>query len=111
LALSSGIHVDDMQAYFAEDDVYRRNEIAMRARHGLLDHMPKGSKLRLSEVKEVFDRMSLSYERLGALARLRQRAWASNRVRGPLRRRNFLLVEQELPVHCVCFPVRTHREF
>jgi hypothetical protein len=49
--------VADMQAYFAEDDVHRRGEIAVRARHRLLDHMPKGSKLRLSEVKELFDQM------------------------------------------------------
>jgi hypothetical protein len=33
-----------------------RDEIAVRARHMLLDHMPSGAKLRLSEVKELSSR-------------------------------------------------------
>lgn len=32
-------------------------EIAVRTRHMLLDHMPAGTKLRLSEVKELFEQM------------------------------------------------------
>jgi hypothetical protein len=47
--------VTDMQAYFAENHVYRGGEFAVRAHHSPLDHMPKGTKLRLSEVKELFD--------------------------------------------------------
>ncbi|KJC59895.1 hypothetical protein UP10_14455 [Bradyrhizobium sp. LTSPM299] len=47
----------DMQAYHAEQDVHRRDEIAAGARHALLEHMPKGAKLRLTEVKELFQQM------------------------------------------------------
>ncbi|QOZ25262.1 hypothetical protein [Bradyrhizobium sp. CCBAU 51753] len=49
--------IAEMQAYHAEYDVTRREEIAARARHMLLEHMPKGSKLRLTEVQELFDQM------------------------------------------------------
>ncbi|MBR0800855.1 hypothetical protein JQ615_36390 [Bradyrhizobium jicamae] len=45
--------VAELQAYHAQYDTNRRDEIAVRARHLLLEHMPKGSKLRLSEVKEL----------------------------------------------------------
>ncbi|WGS18810.1 MULTISPECIES: hypothetical protein [unclassified Bradyrhizobium] len=49
--------VADMEAYHAERDLLRRDEIAGRTRHTLLGHMPAGSKLRLSEVKELFDQL------------------------------------------------------
>ena len=47
----------DMQAYHAEYDVDRRDRIAVGTRIMLLEHMPSGSKLRLSEVKDLFDQM------------------------------------------------------
>jgi hypothetical protein len=47
----------DMRACHAESDDIRRGEIAAGTRHMLLDHMPAGAKLRLSEVKELFDLM------------------------------------------------------
>jgi hypothetical protein len=47
----------DMQAYHAEQDDNRRDRIAVGTRHMLLEHMPAGTKLRLSEVKELFERM------------------------------------------------------
>ncbi|QOZ25903.1 hypothetical protein [Bradyrhizobium sp. CCBAU 51753] len=49
--------VADMQAYHAEPDDNRRDEIAVRARHMLLDYMPDGTRLRLTEVTELFDRL------------------------------------------------------
>lgn len=49
--------VADMQAFHAEYDVDLRDAIAVRTRHMLLDHMPNGTKLRLTEVKELFDQM------------------------------------------------------
>ncbi|KJC58915.1 hypothetical protein UP10_21715 [Bradyrhizobium sp. LTSPM299] len=49
--------VADMQAYHAEQDVNRRDEIAAGKRHMLLDHMPSGTKLRVTEVKELFELM------------------------------------------------------
>jgi len=42
--------VADMQAYHAEQDDIRPGKIAPGARRMLLDHMPTGTKLRLSEV-------------------------------------------------------------
>lgn len=47
----------DMKAYHAERDDLRRDRIAVGTRHMLLQHMPAGTKLRLSEVKELFQRM------------------------------------------------------
>lgn len=46
-----------MQAYHAEHDTIRRDAIAAEARHILLEHMPAGSKLRVTEVKELFELM------------------------------------------------------
>lgn len=46
-----------LQAYHAEQDANRRDEIAAEARHMLLEHIPAGSKLRVSEVKELFELM------------------------------------------------------
>lgn len=47
----------DMQAYHAEQDDIRRDRITVGTRHMLLEHMPAGTKLRLSEVKELFELM------------------------------------------------------
>ncbi|WOH78341.1 hypothetical protein RX327_20475 [Bradyrhizobium sp. BEA-2-5] len=47
----------DMKAYHAEQDDIRRDRIAVATRHMLLDHMPAGTKLRVSEVKELFELM------------------------------------------------------
>ena len=47
----------EMRAYYAEQDTIRRDEIAARVRHMLLEDMPKGSKLRLTEVIELFELM------------------------------------------------------
>ncbi|MCC8954288.1 hypothetical protein H8B02_12735 [Bradyrhizobium sp. Pear77] len=47
----------DLQAYHAEQDGSRRDRIAVGTRHKLLEHMPVGTKLRLSEVKELFELM------------------------------------------------------
>ena len=47
----------DMLAYHAERDDNQRDRIAVGARHMLLEHMPAGTKLRLSEVKELFELM------------------------------------------------------
>ncbi|KJC56622.1 hypothetical protein UP10_33645 [Bradyrhizobium sp. LTSPM299] len=49
--------VADMQAYHAEYDTNRRDEIAAGARHMLLGHMPSGTKLRVTEVKELFEQL------------------------------------------------------
>jgi hypothetical protein len=46
-----------MRAYHAAQDDNRRGEIAVGARHMLLDHMPNGTKLRVTEVKELFQQM------------------------------------------------------
>ncbi|WP_456738673.1 MULTISPECIES: hypothetical protein [unclassified Bradyrhizobium] len=46
-----------MQAYHAEHDALRRDMIAVRTYHMLLEHMPRGSKLPLSKVKELFDQL------------------------------------------------------
>lgn len=42
--------------HYAESDDLGRGRIAVGTRHMLLDHMPKGSKLRLSQVK-LFEKM------------------------------------------------------
>ncbi|WP_029080736.1 hypothetical protein [Bradyrhizobium sp. th.b2] len=43
-----------LEAYHTEQDANRRDEIAAETRHMLMQHMPAGSKLRMSEVKELF---------------------------------------------------------
>ncbi|WP_407146214.1 hypothetical protein [Bradyrhizobium sp. ORS 86] len=47
----------EMRAFHAEQSPIRRDEIAARVRHMLLQDMPSGSKLRLSEVLELFELM------------------------------------------------------
>ncbi|WP_338832182.1 hypothetical protein [Bradyrhizobium sp. 27S5] len=47
----------DMRAYHADRDGNLRDRIAVGTRHMLLEHMPTGTKLRLNEVKELFERM------------------------------------------------------
>ncbi|MGY3591319.1 hypothetical protein ACVIGB_009099 [Bradyrhizobium sp. USDA 4341] len=47
----------DRRAYHAEHDGSRRDRIAVGTRPMLLEHMPAGIKLRLSEVKELFELM------------------------------------------------------
>ena len=42
----------------AESDPLKRDEIAANTRHLLLQHMPKGAKLRLADVLELFGLMS-----------------------------------------------------
>lgn len=49
--------MDDLMAFHAEKNGIRRDEIAARQRHILLQYMPKGTKLRVMDVKEMFDRM------------------------------------------------------
>ena len=50
--------VADMRAFSAAGtNSIKRDEIAARQRHILLEHMPKGSKLRLTDVKEMFVQM------------------------------------------------------
>ncbi|KRR21924.1 hypothetical protein [Bradyrhizobium retamae] len=46
-----------LRAYQADRSELKRDAIAAAARHILLEHMPKGTKLRLSEVRELFERM------------------------------------------------------
>jgi hypothetical protein len=50
--------VEDMRAYFAELDGHKRDEIAARQLHALRQHQPqREKKLRLSDVKEMFEEM------------------------------------------------------
>jgi hypothetical protein len=50
--------VADMEAFFAEPNAIKRDEIAGRQLHALREHRrPRDPKLRLSDVKELFDRM------------------------------------------------------
>ncbi|WP_246786782.1 hypothetical protein [Bradyrhizobium sp. USDA 3458] len=46
-----------MQAFHAENDPLKRDGIAADTRHILLQHMPKGTKLRLADVLELFKLM------------------------------------------------------
>jgi hypothetical protein len=46
---------DDMRAFFAESDLIKRDEIAVRQLHALRQHYM--GKLRLFDVKEMFLRM------------------------------------------------------
>ncbi|MBR0938764.1 hypothetical protein [Bradyrhizobium jicamae] len=47
----------DMQAYHSEHDTLRRDEIAFRARQILLQHVPAGATLPLTDVEEIFERL------------------------------------------------------
>jgi hypothetical protein len=50
--------VKDMQAYFAEENRYKQDEIALRQLHALKEHQePREKKLRLSDVKAMFLQM------------------------------------------------------
>lgn len=50
--------VDDMRAYFAEDNPIKRDGIAVRQLRALREHQgPREKKLRLSDVKEMFAQM------------------------------------------------------
>ncbi|QIG94424.1 hypothetical protein [Bradyrhizobium sp. 6(2017)] len=46
-----------MRLFHAERDQLKRDEIAADTRHLLLQHMPKGAKLRLADVIELFKLM------------------------------------------------------
>ncbi len=47
----------NMRAFHAEYDALKRDGIAANTRHILLQHMPKGTKLRLADVLELFELM------------------------------------------------------
>jgi hypothetical protein len=50
--------VEDMDAFFAEPEAIKRDEIAARQLHALREHRnPRDPKLRLSDVKELFEQM------------------------------------------------------
>ena len=50
--------VDDMRAYFAEENPIKRDGIAVRQLRALREHQgPREKKLRLSDVKELFAQM------------------------------------------------------
>jgi hypothetical protein len=50
--------VADMEAFYAERRAIKRDEIAARQLHALREHRrPRDSKLRLSDIKELFKRM------------------------------------------------------
>jgi hypothetical protein len=46
--------MEDLRAYHNEKRAIKRDEIAARQRHLLLEHMPARTKLRLTDVKEMF---------------------------------------------------------
>ncbi|PAY05262.1 MULTISPECIES: hypothetical protein [Bradyrhizobium] len=47
----------NMRLFHAEHSPHKRDEIAADTRHILLQHMPKGAKLRLADVLELFQLM------------------------------------------------------
>ena len=50
--------VEDMKAYFAEENPIKREGIAVRQIRALREHQgPREKKLRLSDVKEMFEQM------------------------------------------------------
>jgi hypothetical protein len=50
--------VDDMRAYFADENRYKQDEIALRQLHALKEHQgPREKPLRLSDVKAMFAEM------------------------------------------------------
>jgi hypothetical protein len=50
--------VDDMRAFFAENNAAKRDAIAVRQLHALKDHQgPREKPLRLSDVKQMFVEM------------------------------------------------------
>ena len=52
--------VKDMRAYFAEENPYKQDEIALRQLHALKEHQgPREKALGLSDVKTMFREMQL----------------------------------------------------
>jgi hypothetical protein len=50
--------VEDMEAFHAEPNPLKRDGIALRQLHALREHRrPRDSKLRLSDVKQLFEHM------------------------------------------------------
>jgi hypothetical protein len=49
--------MEHLRAYQAEYDQIKRDGIAATARHTLLEHLPKGTRLRVFDVKELFEKM------------------------------------------------------
>lgn len=50
--------IEDMQAYFVEENRYKQDEIAVRQLHALKQHQgPREKPLRLSDVKAMFQQM------------------------------------------------------
>ena len=49
--------MEDLRAFHAEKSAIKRDEIAARQRHILLEHMPNGGKVSVMDVKEMFERM------------------------------------------------------
>ena len=50
--------IEDMRAYFAEDNPIKRDGIAVRQLRALREHQgPREKKLRLSDVKQMFEQM------------------------------------------------------
>jgi hypothetical protein len=61
--------VDDMRAYFAEENPIKREGIAVRQLRALREHQgPREKKLRLSDVKEMFEQMK-NHANLGGPSR------------------------------------------
>jgi hypothetical protein len=46
-----------MRAFFAASTGFERDEIAARQLHALREHLPRGTKLRLVDVHEMFEAM------------------------------------------------------
>jgi len=49
--------MEDLRAFFAEKNQIKRDGIEARQRHLLLEHMPAKTKLRLTDVIEMFVQM------------------------------------------------------
>lgn len=50
--------IADMEAFYAERRAIKRDEIAARQLHALAEHQrPRDPKLRITDVKELFERM------------------------------------------------------
>lgn len=49
--------VKDMRAFHAAKTGFEKDEIAARQLHALREHLPRGAKLRLTDVHEMFVRM------------------------------------------------------
>jgi hypothetical protein len=46
--------VEDMRAFHAAKTGFEKDEIAVRQLHALREHLPRGAKLRLTDVHELF---------------------------------------------------------